>query len=78
MAMVNVRSACRRGLGTVTTVSLLAALLVAVAVGVAPPRADAAGGSTVTFAYTGASQSWTVPAGITSIRVDAQGAQGDG
>ena len=29
-----------------------------------------------TFAYTGAVQSWTVPAGLTSITVDAAGAQG--
>ncbi|NBV92672.1 MAG: hypothetical protein EBR91_10980, partial [Flavobacteriia bacterium] len=29
-----------------------------------------------TFNYTGAQQTWTVPAGVTSITVDAQGAQG--
>lgn len=32
----------------------------------------------VSFAYTGAEQSWTVPAGITSITVTVKGAQGGG
>ncbi|MBK6858730.1 MAG: T9SS type A sorting domain-containing protein [Saprospiraceae bacterium] len=32
--------------------------------------------TTVTFNYTGAPQSWTVPAGITSITIKAYGAQG--
>lgn len=30
----------------------------------------------VTFSYTGAAQSWTVPAGVTSVQVDLRGAQG--
>lgn len=32
--------------------------------------------TTVTFSYTGGPQSWTVPAGVTSITVDAKGAGG--
>ena len=32
--------------------------------------------TTVSFSYTGADQSWTVPAGVTSVGVDVQGAQG--
>ncbi len=34
--------------------------------------------SMVTFSYTGADQTWTVPAGVTAVRVDAFGAQGGG
>lgn len=30
----------------------------------------------VTFAYTGSPQTWTVPPGITSIQIDARGASG--
>ena len=32
--------------------------------------------TTVSFAYTGAVETWTVPAGVTSINVVANGAQG--
>lgn len=32
----------------------------------------------VTYTFTGAIQSWTVPSGVTSISVDVQGAQGGG
>jgi RHS repeat-associated protein len=32
----------------------------------------------VTFSYTGAAQTWTVPTGVTSVQVIADGAQGDG
>jgi hypothetical protein len=38
------------------------------------PNAESHG--TVTFNYTGAVQTWTVPTGVTSITVDAYGAQG--
>ncbi|MEI6764814.1 MAG: glycine-rich protein, partial [Bacteroidota bacterium] len=31
-----------------------------------------------TFSYTGSQQTWTVPAGVTNITIDAQGAQGGG
>ena len=31
-----------------------------------------------TFPYTGSAQSWTVPSGVTSVQVDARGAQGGG
>jgi hypothetical protein len=74
-----VRWLARRGL-----FSLLLAAIVVSGLPVLPRpfgivrSASAASGSPATFAYTGSSQSWTVPAGITSIRVDAQGAQGDG
>jgi len=37
-----------------------------------------AGLTTVTYNFTGASQSFTVPAGVTSVSVDAQGAAGGG
>lgn len=33
-------------------------------------------GATVTFDYTGSQQTWTVPAGVTSIEIEAWGAQG--
>lgn len=36
----------------------------------------APGNTTVTFNYTGSSQTWTVPDGITSLTVDAKGASG--
>lgn len=36
----------------------------------------AAGAGSVTFAYTGAQQSWVVPTGVTSIAVDMAGASG--
>jgi hypothetical protein len=44
----------------------------------ANPTPDCTAGSTctVTFAYTGDYYSWTVPAGIVSVTVDAYGAQG--
>ncbi|MFZ4585746.1 MAG: hypothetical protein ACOYNI_11030, partial [Acidimicrobiia bacterium] len=32
--------------------------------------------TTDTYSYTGGAQTWTVPAGVTSITIDAQGAQG--
>lgn len=34
------------------------------------------GQNTVTFAYTGSTQTWTVPSGVTSVTVDLAGAQG--
>ena len=39
-------------------------------------NASIANATTVTFNYTGAQQSWTVPSGVTSITVDAYGAGG--
>jgi RHS repeat-associated protein len=56
-------------------------LLALVAIVVLPGEAGVAradGGTTVNFSYTGALQTWTVPAGVTSVRVTADGAQGDG
>ena len=37
-----------------------------------------AAAASVTFTYTGGAQSFTVPAGVTSISVDVQGAAGGG
>jgi hypothetical protein len=33
-------------------------------------------GTTTSFSYTGAQQTWTVPAGVTSVTIEAYGAQG--
>ena len=49
---------------------LAAALLGAVASG--------ASAATATFSYTGAAQTWTVPAGVTQVTLDLRGAQGGG
>ena len=38
--------------------------------------AFSAGAQTTTFNYTGSMQTYTVPAGVTLVRIDAQGAQG--
>lgn len=49
------------------------------AVHAATPLPVCSGSScTVTFAYTGSSTTWAVPAGITSLSFDVQGAQGGG
>jgi len=40
--------------------------------------ASAALGATVNFAYTGAAQTWTVPAGVTQVTLELRGAQGGG
>src|SRR6266536_5395217 len=40
------------------------------------PKAQATDPTVVSFIYTGASQTWTVPSGVSSIQVDAWGAQG--
>ncbi len=58
---------------TATTALLAASLIVAPAV---PAQAVTAG--TVTFEHTGAPQTWTVPAGVTSIDVVLAGAAGAG
>ena len=39
---------------------------------------SAAFGATVSFSYTGAAQTWTVPAGVTQVAVELRGAQGGG
>ncbi|HOM21029.1 MAG TPA: glycine-rich protein [Ottowia sp.] len=43
---------------------------------VAWAAASAALGATANFAYTGAAQTWTVPAGVTQVTLDLRGAQG--
>jgi len=43
-----------------------------------PVGVDNCEAHTETFNYTGTVQSWTVPAGVTSIHIDAEGAQGGG
>ncbi|HZA82933.1 MAG TPA: glycine-rich protein, partial [Actinomycetes bacterium] len=70
------------------TVALTVCLVLGVipqAVAVAPPglgsqmlAAPTAEATVVEFKHTGQSQSWQVPDGVTSIRVDVQGAQGGG
>lgn len=40
--------------------------------------ASAAFGATASFSYTGAAQTWTVPAGVTQIALELRGAQGGG
>jgi uncharacterized repeat protein (TIGR01451 family) len=42
----------------------------------APPAQAQPAPTTVTFAYTGAAQTWTVPARVTSVTFDVYGAQG--
>ena len=57
-----------------TRIALVAAVAaLSLAVGAAPAVAD-----TETFSYTGAAQTWTVPAGVTSATFDLYGAQGGG
>jgi hypothetical protein len=43
-----------------------------------PGPTQSGGKQTVTFCYTGAPQTWTVPAGVTSVTFDLFGAQGGG
>lgn len=40
--------------------------------------ASGASAATATFSYTGAAQTWTVPAGVTQVTLDLRGAQGGG
>ena len=40
--------------------------------------ASATFGATASFSYTGAAQTWTVPAGVTQIALELRGAQGGG
>ena len=56
---------------------LVAVLVVFDVVSLATP-AGADASMSATFSFTGGAQSWTVPSGVTSITVDAQGAQGGG
>ena len=59
--------------------ALLAAVLVLlVTTSLAVPTASADDAGAVEFGFTGSPQTWTVPGGVTSIGVDAQGAQGAG
>jgi hypothetical protein len=59
--------------------ALLAAVLVLlVTTSLAVPTASADDAGAVEFGFTGSPQTWTVPDGVTSIGVDAQGAQGAG
>ncbi|MHB1783539.1 MAG: WxL domain-containing protein [Acidimicrobiales bacterium] len=60
---------------TRTVVATLAGSLILASIGLVPGVASASP-TTVSFAYTGAAKSWTVPAGVTSITVDMAGAQG--
>ena len=55
---------------------LVAAPLVVAGLLPAAAQADSTGPTTVTFTYSGAAQTWTVPAGVTSATFDVLGAQG--
>jgi hypothetical protein len=61
---------------------LVAGVMLTVLVGSAPAAdpppgcTTTAGATTCVFAYTGAAQTWTVPAGVTSATFDVFGAQG--
>ncbi|MBB2946688.1 hypothetical protein FB565_006456 [Actinoplanes lutulentus] len=61
----------RRWLGALMAITTGGALVVNL------PVAEAAA-SAVTFSYTGLDQTWTVPAGVSAVRVEAFGAQGGG
>jgi glycine rich protein len=52
--------------------------LTAGVISVAGPTGASAATSVITFTAIGATQTWTVPAGVTSVEVYAQGAQGGG
>lgn len=56
----------------------LALAAIAGALACVPASTAAATTKTETFAYTGATQTWTVPPGITEATFDLYGAQGDG
>src|SRR5262245_32195545 len=55
---------------------LLPAFLLLLALCPGAPRPALAAPTTVTFSYTGAAQSWTVPAGVTQATFDLDGAAG--
>ena len=69
----------RRGARLAAAVQLVAmgALFVSLGDGLLAFR-RAVGPTTVTFSYTGGAQLFAVPAGVTSVVVDVQGAQGGG
>jgi hypothetical protein len=71
---MSLHGAVRRVAGVVALV-LVAGLLSSVSdiVGAGPAEAQP---TVVPFSYIGAQQTWMVPAGVTSIQVDAQGASG--
>ena len=60
----------------IAKLGLTAAMLPAVTSIVAPTALQAQSLSSQTFSYTGAAQTFTVPAGVTSVIVDAYGASG--
>jgi Glycine rich protein len=71
----------RRLAGGLPAAGLVAALLIPVAVGVAPQVAAAdptLATQTLTFGFTGGPQSFTVPPGVTSVTFDLTGGQGQG
>jgi hypothetical protein len=61
--------------GGLRALALAAALTAAPLLGTAPP-AQAAGSQTMTFDYTGKSQTWTVPPSVTEATFDVFGASG--
>ena len=59
------------------TVGLVLSVVSAACIAVVQPAA-AADATSALFSYTGAAQTWTVPAGVTSVVAYVQGAQGGG
>jgi hypothetical protein len=74
MRLLPVRAAVLRRVSMVVSVSLVASGLFVLTPSLTSPASADPGSET--FAYTGAAQTWTVPAGVTAIAVDAYGAQG--
>lgn len=80
---VRSRLSARRGVaGVVAATACLAGLWAIAPAGAAaalPSNCSLAGADVIcTFGYTGAAQTWTVPAGVTMASFDVQGAQGGG
>ncbi len=66
------------GIGTTTPTSLLQLVSAADAAIGFQTNISVSSSGTQTFNYTGSEQTWVVPAGVTSITVDARGARGGG
>jgi hypothetical protein len=60
------------------TIGMTAAIPVVTSIVAPTPPAAQSGGNTVQFNFTGAAQSFTVPAGVSSLTVDVVGANGAG
>jgi outer membrane receptor protein involved in Fe transport len=74
-ARVPVRLAARAGLAVLAG-GLLGPVVAAAPAAAADPCTTSGSTVTCTYQYTGASDTFTVPAGVTQVSVDALGAQG--